>query len=1124
MPAYIIETGRSYENPVDSDDYQNINIQDSGPGSYQFGKDEVWYIGDPEATCVAYCNAQRKPVHRFYSGKLKDHTYQNDRDVPDSWDNFRSYNHEPRQKARRYFQVAKSNPGGAVPLYIAYNSNNRDSYLSTSSGVDRLGYIFTSAAAATASGILKSGENAVPLYEYIADFTAEGKGKDHFYTVDPGKEVNLEIVSGIEPPIDPMNQEYKYQGIIGYVMLGRGPRPKKRIIDVGSIKCTGEVDRTGWYGYNQWGWYGSQNNFSLQDYWRFHGDTPGTTGWDINNVTILSTDAYFEHFWGKNGAVKAAVPRALNFHDAFEGQIVYYLYDTTYPWNGPVYGINLITTTAPCCPSTYTENNTCVPVWAYHTYDYQIKQSAWRTQKTHITVEVPDASPGAQESFWTAGTDDRILFFRYTSSSGFFAVGETINGWLISACRYFGDDMDCGYMELTSIQQNGLGNAFVYEQSYTSANGGEVVALAGYGIKDKAAFFGVYEFPKKVSYYRVNIDKNALIPERSLDSAIIEGRIGKNGKLKSVNIINAGLGYKNPQLAIELPDILRDQGFIDTAKNVNETFEDDLTPKIQLNLQDQNDFKVNDANFKEAASYVHNQKYVTESKFTGELKQAKLKAIIDAQGCIQDVIIQDAGAGYPANWNPKIVVVDRERDKRTDTFVGEGMKEWQKVLDSNLSRFGTNAQDANSILESNKNDMKDATTEFDHDINTDIIRGYITMTDIKADDKQRMCGDIIPNVCFQPNSGLGFADWAQYWDREQLFKNLTLGNPNWNENNNVLDNFWNSSAPNARTFDRYMSSGMAGIYNGGCIELQQANLYSVRRFFDIPCPYVSYDADGQETVYGYLPFKYCASKKEKIQLRVSMSIEGDVSGAGASVNTAFMNYLKSLPAPAVTKPRKVSDPGTGRKKKTHKCKRGDQQGKCYKTGPGQYAFVPIGGDENTFDYGLNNMTELEQLETWIGPNNYNTYVATFFTQTQVDAQGQPTGITYGGATTNGELPYNTIKLKTCSGGKFPNPCWHNFVTDGVLEVSAGYDCNGNKITSDDICTGTPFVGCAALDEVVHAAIAIDPGLINDSNYIELGAYEGTFTYRNWSTASAMLLDDSLNNYGNPYFDECDLTY
>ena len=1138
MPAYIIETGRSYRNPIDSDDYRKtysgknvpggykITFQNSGPGSYQFGKDEVFYIGDPEKTCVDYCKGERNAVHRFYSGKLRDHTYQQDRVVPESWYNDRSYNHEPRQKRRRYFQLAQEDPGGAQPLYIAWNANNTDSYFSTSGGVERLGYIFTSAANAQSSGILKPGENAVPLYEYVADFTSIGKGTDHFYTVDPGKEVNLEIVSGIEPPVDPMNQEYKYQGIIGYVMIPNGPRPKEKIVEIGAIKCTGEVDRTGWYGYGTWGWYGSTNNFSLQDYWRSYGETPGTTGWNPENVIALSEDSYFEWFWGKNGAVKAAVPRSLNFHDAFEGQVVYYLYDTSYPWNGPVYGINMITTSAPCCPATYTEDNTCVPIWKYHTYNYKIKESAWRTQKSHITVDVPDATPGAKESFWTAGTEDRILFFRYITNTGYFVIGEQINGWLITACRYFGDDMDCGYMELTSLQPNGLGNAFVYGQTYTSANGAQVQALAGYGIKDKAAFFGVYEFPKKISYYRINIDKDALIPERSMDIAKLEGRIGKNGKLKRVNIINSGEGYRNPEIVIELPEVLRDQGFIDPAKNINESFDDDLTPIPQLKLSDQRDFKDSDKVFRESASYVMNEKYVTESKVTGSLRQAKLKAVLDERGCIVDVIIQDKGAGYPANWNPKIIVVDRERDKRTDTFVGSGTKNLQKSLGINLNKFGIDKADANSLLNKDVNTLLEGTQLFDHDITSEIVRGYITMTDIDETEKTKFCGDIIPNTCFQPNSGPGFTDWAPYWDREAIFKNMTLSNPNWNQNNEMIDFHWNQSGPVSAFFDSKMSSGMAGIYSSGCIDLAQAKLYTVRRFFDIPCPYVSYNSEGKELIYGFLPFKYCASKRKSIKLRVSLSIEGDVSGAGATANTNFMNWLKSLPAPRLTESRKVQDPGRpGFKKATHKCTRGSQKGKCYKTGPGQYAFVPIGGDENTYDYGRNKgMTELEQLDTWIGAGNYRTYLATFFTQFQVDDQGQPTGVTYGGAATNGELPYNSIKLENCSGGKFPNPCWHNFVTDGILEVNAGYDCNGNPIPSDDICTGSPFLGCDALDEVIHAAIAIDPKLINDENYIELGAYEGTLTYRNWSTAAAQLLDDSLNNYGNPYFDECDLTF
>ena len=63
-----------------------------------------------------------------------------------------------------------------------------------------------------------------------------------------------------------------------------------------------------------------------------------------------------------------------------------------------------------------------------------------------------------------------------------------------------------------------------------------------------------------------------------------------------------------------------------------------------------------------------------------------------------------------------------------------------------------------------------------------------------------------------------------------------------------------------------------------------------------------------------------------------------------------------------------------------------------------------------------------------------------------------------------------------------------------------------------------------MNEVQHAAIAIDPKRINSDNRIEMGPYEGSMLWRNYSTGSARLLDETLNNYGNPYFDECDITF
>ena len=72
-----------------------------------------------------------------------------------------------------------------------------------------------------------------------------------------------------------------------------------------------------------------------------------------------------------------------------------------------------------------------------------------------------------------------------------------------------------------------------------------------------------------------------------------------------------------------------------------------------------------------------------------------------------------------------------------------------------------------------------------------------------------------------------------------------------------------------------------------------------------------------------------------------------------------MNWLKSLGRPQLTRPRKVPKSGGSGDEKTHPCTNGDAKGRCYETSSGQYAFVPLGGDENTFDYGLNQgMTKL----------------------------------------------------------------------------------------------------------------------------------------------------------------------
>ena len=1101
MPAKILETGRSYMNPVDSEDYTKvytgtnvpagytITFQGVGPGGYKFGKDQVFYLGEPTETCLDNCNAERVAVYRYYSGKLRDHLYSRDEVVQEGQEEFRSYNREPRQRNSQYFSLMKDSQTGTVAVYSNYDSANNDSYLTTGSGTTLLGYIWTSASNAASSGLMKGGEVAVPLYEYKLP-NGVNRGPDTFYTINPVEEVNLETgVAGVPDCLDARQGQYAYVGIFGYIMTSSGPRGKKKIENLGGARNTGEISRAGWYDWDEAG------NYALRDYLESM-DNPSQSGWGGSNVEILSTAAYYEWFYGKNGPVKGSVPKSLNFHDAFEGQFVYYLYDTSYPWNGPVYGINFLTTNAPCL-----QDSNSQPTYEYHTFNYTIKESAWVTHKTRVYVDAPAHQPGANESFWGTGTDEHRIFFRYTSNTGFFAVGERINNWMISACRYFGDEMNCGYMELTQINNETTGSTFTYNQSFTSTNGGSINVLAGYGIKDKAAFWGVYEFPKRVSYVPVALKKGALIPERNLNEAFIEAIIDEKGKVAGVNIINSGKDYKDPDLGVEFPETMREQGFADPTKFRQETFKNDTGIDLQAKEIEDPDFKDGEQSEKDATAVIMNNAYKNESGFVGTLKQAQLRAVLDDQGSIINVIIEDPGAGYSPSSQPKVLVIQRYEENLEEPGTDGGIEGLNTQYDASL-KTGVLDPDMQEQVNNNLSNFSDTIADYDVPRREGTVTAYIDMPDINPEEMSKDC-ESTPQNCINLEIPGGWSDINAFYDTDSTFANLRQYAPEFNERNTEISQMWALSNETSKEVDAD-TAGINSLYPSGCEEWAQPNMYHVRRFFDIPCPYETLDADGEKSVFGFMPFKYCASQEETANIRVSMEIEGDVSGAGASVNTSFMNFLKSLPAPTLTRPRSIANLPNGIK--AHPCKQGEAEGRCYRTSAGQYAFVPLSGDENTFDYGLSGMTELGQLQTWIGNN--------------VSGYGGSTNFTYG---------YNTAAIAACSGGKLPNPCWHNFVTDGILDVNKGYDGSGNALSQDDLCSSSPLQACSgtngsALYQVVHAAISIDPNLVNADNYIEMGPFEGTLLYRNYSAASTKLLEDTMNNYGNPYFDECDLRF
>ena len=215
--------------------------------------------------------------------------------------------------------------------------------------------------------------------------------------------------------------------------------------------------------------------------------------------------------------------RYLGFETSYDSQFYYYLYDTSYPWNGPIFGIQYELNDAPCCPNTTCPSGErsipcCVPVISYHSHFYEIREDSWETTESEITLS--DVSTrGVNESFWTVDTKSRRVFFRYQTSVGKVSQGESINGWEVNSVRYFGDELKCGVIEFGG----GDGNAFQRGVTYTAEDGAQFEVLAGFGIPNKAAFCGVYEFNKRIGYYKVEIDPQ-MIPKRTLDVAQLEAK------------------------------------------------------------------------------------------------------------------------------------------------------------------------------------------------------------------------------------------------------------------------------------------------------------------------------------------------------------------------------------------------------------------------------------------------------------------------------------------------------------------------------------------------------------------------------------------------------------------------
>ena len=320
----------------------------------------------------------------------------------------------------------------------------------------------------------------------------------------------------------------------------------------------------------------------------------------------------------------------------------------------------------------------------------------------------------------------------------------------------------------------------------------------------------------------------------------------------------------------------------------------------------------------------------------------------------------------------------------------------------------------------------------------------------------------------------------------------------------------------ADTFGANLSHLYGPFGQKQCIEVAQPKLYNITRWFDMPCAYLDTNEDGERKAFGWLPYKYCASKEKEATFRVSMEIEGYVGG---SQGPAFMDFLKNMPVPFLQAKRPIT---TNAGEKTWKCKRSSIDGRCYRDpqDPGNMVFVPVGLDENTYDYNRSNYTELEQLQMWAGSNiSSNAAVQTWLGH---PTAGDPAGTPH-------SVDYTAITVASCTNGVPPNECWDTYVrnvnaSDGPLTVYSGYDANGNGQSGSTFCgTSELYDSCAALDKCMDASIAINPQRITGSGAnarMNMGSYNGIMAVRNYLSGGVIALGRALRNYGNPYFDEC----
>jgi len=180
------------------------------------------------------------------------------------------------------------------------------------------------------------------------------------------------------------------------------------------------------------------------------------------------------------------------------------------------------------------------------------------------------------------------------------------------------------------------------------------VALSGWGIPDKAAIFGVYEFKKVVGYYKIELHPDAAIPKRTMDEAKIEAIVDNNGSISGLNIINPGFGYSaNARVEIMPPPNENTSAEVTNARTyyLKSEVADTTGSKDTFNWGSTN------PDYKTVGTMATNQlKDGVVLKDTAiKVKPAVVKVTqISQDGCILECQVVSGGSGYSKQVKPVV--------------------------------------------------------------------------------------------------------------------------------------------------------------------------------------------------------------------------------------------------------------------------------------------------------------------------------------------------------------------------------------------------------------------------------------------------------------------------------------